>query len=477
MIRRPQPAWLALLAGLLPLACSAPAPPASSVPSRVSEGGVCRLGPGGAPPDAPSEVQDGTLRPIDQGIGGTGAPSRHFADTVPVDQGIGGTGLAPAGDATRPGTGSGRLGVVGVVTGFASVCVDGLEIAYDAATTIKLDGALATRSALRAGQVVVLDASGGIDPRAASIAVRHEVTGPVERLEPGLAVVAGQRVRLSDATWGIAALQRGAWVSVSGLRDAADIVQATRVDPGTPGPVIVRGRLVPGVVPHIGLLAVRASPFSRDVPGGGDVEAIGRYVDGGLAADSVAPDLLARDPVAYFGAAVSHYVVEAYTMPRPGGLQIGTGLQAAYHGPDAPGGRRVIALSRSVTGDGLVATGITDVAPPPGSTGAPGGDGAGAGRPPGGQPGSAGGSGPQGGAGGAARATIPAGDTQALAPAPVPGASTPQGAGGPGGSFGGGTSQGFASPRGYSPSDAPGPAGGQGLPGGQGFGGGRPAGH
>ncbi len=481
MTRKPRQAWLGLLAGLLPLACSAPVSPLPSMPPRVSEGGLCRLGPGGAPPDTLREAQAETPRPIDQGIGGTGAPPRRFADTVPVDQGIGGTGLTPSGEAVRPGGGSDRLGVVGVITGFASVCVDGLEIAYDASTTVKLDGALATRNALRAGQVVALDASGSINPHAASIAVRHEVTGPVEHLEAGLAVVAGQRVRLSDAVWGTAVLQQGAWVSVSGLRDQAGVVQATRIDPSTPGPVIVRGRLVPGVVPHIGLLAVQASPFSRDVPVGGDVEAIGRYVNGSLVVDSVAPDLLARDPVAYFGAAVSHYVVEAYTIPRLGGLETGTGLQAAYHGPDALGGRRVIALARSGTGQGLVATGITDVLHAPGSAGVPGRNGAGEGRSSGGKPGTASGSGPQGNTGNGARADMPGGNAQAPVPAPMPSTSIPQGVGGPGGSFGSfgaGAPQGFASPRSYSPSDAPGSlGGGQGLSGGQGFGGGgRPGG-
>ncbi|MGI4793610.1 MAG: DUF5666 domain-containing protein [Janthinobacterium lividum] len=422
-------------------------------------------------------MKNETLRPIDQGIGGTGAPLRHLADAVPIDQGIGGTGITPTDDAMRPGTSNGRLGVVGVITGFASVCVDGLEIAYDASTTVKLDGALTTRNALRAGQVVVLDASGGITPHAASIAVRHEVTGPVEHLEAGFAMVAGQRVRLSDSVWGTTALQRGAWVSVSGLRDQAGVVQATRIDPSAPGPVTVRGQLVPGVIPHIGLLAVRASPFSHDVPVGGDVEAIGRYMNGSLLADSVAPDLLARDPVAYFGAAVDHYVVETYATSRTGGLQTGNGLQAAYHGPDVLGGRRVIALSRNLTGGGLVVTKITDVAPSPGSARLPMGDGAGAKRPAGSQPGSAGGSGSQDSIGGGARANTPGGDARAFAPAPMPSASIPQGGSGPGGGFDGGASQSAGSPRGYPSANAPSFSGGQGLSGGQRLGGGgRPAG-
>ena len=438
---------------------------------------MCRLGLDGAPPGTLSEMRDETLRPVDQGIGGTGAPPRRFADTVPVDQGIGGTGLAPAGGVLRPGAGSGRLGVVGVITGFASVCVDGLEIAYDASTTVRLDNAPAPRTVLRAGQVVVLDASGGLDPHAASIAVRHEVTGPVERLDARSAVVAGQRVRLSDAVWGTAALRQGAWVSVSGLRDQDGAVQATRVDPGTPGLVTVRGRLIPGVVPHIGLLALRASPATRDISAGGDVEASGRYVDGSLVADSLAPDLLARDPVGYFGAAVDHYVVEAYATSRPGGLQTGDGLQAAYHGPDVLAGRRVIAMSRGANGKGLVATGITDAAPLPGSAGAAVRDGAGAGRPAGSHPGSDGGPGPQGSANGAARTGSPEGDAQAFAPAPMPGASIPQGTGGSGSGIGGNTSQGLASSKGFPSASAPGLPGGQGLSGGQGFGGcGRPAG-
>ncbi len=502
--RAPAPlSALALLAALLPAACAAQHPSSPAAMPRAAEGGVCRLGPGGAPPDAALQAQSDSQRPVDQGIGGTGSPLRHLADAVPVDQGIGGTGLSPDGDAARPGAAGGRLGVVGVVTGFASVCVDGREIAYDAATSVRLDGAPATAQDLRAGQVVVLDASRGPGSRAASIAVRHEVTGPVERLAPGpapgLAMVAGQPVRLSDASWGAAALRPGAWVSVSGLRDASGVIQATRIDPHAPGPVSVRGRLVPGAVPgaapRIGRLAVHAASPVPPGAADGEVEATGRYADGSLLAASVTPDLLARDPVAYFGAAVDSYLVESFATRTAGGLLTGSGLRAAYHGPDslAGDGRRVIALSRAPGGRGLVATAITDVVPqavshvpPAGASGAGAepGAGAGAGHAGSGAPGpaAAGAIGPQDSAGaipaaGDARVAGPGSGTQALAPAPMPSPPAAQGAGTSAGGLGPRGVQG-QSPSAAPPAAVPGLAGGQGLLGGPGFGGGggRPGG-
>lgn len=466
----------ALLTGLLPLACSAPRLSMPSQVPRVTEGGMCRFGPGGAPPDMSNQAQIEPPGPVDQGIGGTGAPLRHLADTVPIDQGVGGTGLAPAGEVQRSGPTGGRLGVVGVITGFGSVCVDGLEIAYDPATSVTLDDVPATFGALRVGQVVALDASGGPAPQASSVAVRHEVSGPVERLEPGLAVIAGQRVYLSDPVWGVEALRPGAWVAVSGLRDGLGVIHATRVDPRRPGQVRVRGHLVPGVPLRIGGLTVRASSPSLDAGIRSDpkgiVEVTGRYVDGRLLADSVVPDLLARDPVSYFGAGVERYVVEAYTTADPDGLRTGDGLRAAYQGPDAFSGgrRRIIAMTRDVKRTGLVATGITNVAPSSGQAGAP----AGGARPAAGPSTPSGGPGPQGGVGGTTRAGPPGGETQALAPAPMPGSSVVPRAGEMGGAFGGGgPPPGGAAPRGFPPTGTPTFPGGPGFSqGGQGFGGG-----
>src|SRR5262245_45113002 len=72
------------------------------------------------------------------GHGGPGAVAKG---------GVGGTG-APA-----------TLGVVGTITEFASVCVNGLEIHYDTATPVTVNGRPAAAGQLALGQVVAVEAA------------------------------------------------------------------------------------------------------------------------------------------------------------------------------------------------------------------------------------------------------------------------------------------------------------------------------
>src|SRR3984957_18086835 len=74
----------------------------------------------------------------DRGIGGTGAPA---PGPLISDRGIGGTGI------------------VGVITGFGSVFVDGLEVAYAPGTPMTVDGEAGTPDALHVGQVAAIVAS------------------------------------------------------------------------------------------------------------------------------------------------------------------------------------------------------------------------------------------------------------------------------------------------------------------------------
>ena len=417
--------FLALLV-VLPAGCVATRP-AAPVAAQAT-GGMCRLGPHGTRPDA--VVQAGPAVPVDQGIGGTGHPLRRYADGV-LDQGIGGTGISAV---ARPGGPLRPLGVVGVITGFGSVCVDNLEIAYDSATPVRLDGEPAADTALRAGQVVVLETDRAPALHAASISVRHEVSGLVESLTPDTAVIAGQRVRLSPTVWGVEDLRRGAWVEVSGLRDAEGDILATRVDPGPPSRVELRGRLVRGAVTRIDGVAVRSSRVLRSMTDKGDVDVVGRYVDGSVVAEHITPDLLAADPVAYFGPGVSDYVLEAYATPFSGGLRLGGGLVAQLAGAaPAPGSsRRVVELMRNGSTRQLMAVGVNDVALPgaPGSSAPAAGharDGSSpqSGRAPGGLPGSS-------AAGASPEAASMGGTTMPFTPAPVGSGSAPGGQAGSG---------------------------------------------
>lgn len=300
-----------LLPLLLLAACSVPPVPRTA-PTTEVPAGLCRVGP------------DGGLPIADRGIGGTGSPVRT------ADRGIGGTG-APS-----------RTGILGVITGFASVCLAGQEVEYGADLPVQVDGRSAGLDALRAGQVAVVVADGA-RPVAASLAVRHEVSGPVERIEPdGALRVAGQRV-LPPA--GAAVPQPGSFVLVSGFRRMDGSIVATRLDARGPGEVLVRGVMrIEAGTRWIGLLEIRPGRFQerRD---GVPVVAIGRLNDGVLDADTVEVDALLLDPPSFFGPTVGVLVLEGYE--EGGFVNFGRGLRV---GAPFGSGRTLTRLERGPGG-------------------------------------------------------------------------------------------------------------------------------
>ena len=201
------------------------------------------------------------------GIGGTGQQPRPSPKPRPNDDekdGVGGTGHSTPQHlekdaAVRGGDGIGGTGIVGIVTGFGSICVNGLEVEYDDSTAIDSNGAAASPADLAIGQLVVVEATGRGDRlRAERIAVRDAAVGPAFAIDParGELVVLGQTVRVgSDAVLGDRASQRplalgdiaiGNFLAVSGLRQADGIVVATRVDRVAPSDrVSVSGPLRP----------------------------------------------------------------------------------------------------------------------------------------------------------------------------------------------------------------------------------------
>ena len=157
----------------------------------------------------------------DRGIGGTGAPASGPAIS---DRGIGGTGI------------------VGVITGFGSVFVNGLEVAYTSTTPLTVDGVPDPDAALRVGQLATIVASDDHGLNAVSIDVRHEVSGPVTSVSPDVVnpdtetlVVAGQTVAIDSGTQGARTVHPGDWVAVSGLREPDGVIAASRLDPRMPG--------------------------------------------------------------------------------------------------------------------------------------------------------------------------------------------------------------------------------------------------
>ncbi|MDJ0388527.1 DUF5666 domain-containing protein [Roseomonas sp. E05] len=278
----PRPAALAL--ALLATACGGverQAPLPSSPPVQP----VCRLGPDDGPP--PHQVASG-----DRGIGGTGVRSIEGGD-----RGIGGTGI------------------VGVITGFASICVNGLEVQYDPSLPVAVEEQEGRPDQLRAGQVVVIEASGGSgDLYARHLAVRYEVVGPVEAQEEGghLLTVAGQRVRVLADTRGMLSPRVGEWTAVSGFRQPDGSIAATRIDRHAPGEVLVRGPMArQNGARRISGLAVQA-PTALLLSVYGPVVARGRYENGALRVTRLDRDLLAADPAASFGPEVERLVIAGF---------------------------------------------------------------------------------------------------------------------------------------------------------------------
>ncbi len=309
-----------------------PPPLASTAPERASS---CRVRPDGGPVLA------------DRGIGGTGAPVQT------ADRGIGGTGGPQIAD-----RGIGGTGIVGVITGFASVCLAGQEVALPPNVEVSVDSRPATTDALRAGQVVAVEAQP--DPSGLSatrILVRDEVSGPVERATGDRLRVAGQDVTLTSTTWGVRP-RTGDWVTVSGLRREDGTIEATRLDPRDPGPVLVRGTLreVDGAL-MIGALPIRRVPGLADHIGE-EVVVTGDLLGGVLIPGGVAPDLLAVDPAAFFGPGVGTVFVEGFAVLETGRLRVGRRLVVPAPGLRLDGPQRgVFRLERS--DGGLRAVGMT----------------------------------------------------------------------------------------------------------------------
>lgn len=152
------------------------------------------------------------------GMGGTGAVATG---------GIGGTG-APADEG-----GIGGTGIVGTITGFGSICVNGVEVHFDSKVSLSENGVPASSNQLAIGQVVAVEAgasSRGLEAR--SIAILHAYEGPItDRAADSASLrVMGQSVRVAPGARVAEGLRIGESVRVSGLRNAQGEVVASRID-------------------------------------------------------------------------------------------------------------------------------------------------------------------------------------------------------------------------------------------------------
>lgn len=381
------------------------------------------------------------------GCGPTPSPGR---DDGLADRGIGGTGVSVA-DRGIGGTGIGGTGIVGTVTAFGSVWVNGLRVDLPPTAAVRIEGRPAQPGDVRIGQTVAMTAAPGgpTGLTAQTLAVRFAVAGPVDRTTAGGALVLGQRIDLAEAEE-TTALTPGRWVAVSGLRRPDGVIDASRVDPWDPARGwVLRGRLdavTPKTLTVAGLTLSRGRGLDGALPEvGGMVRVTGAAAgkaDGGVAL-TVEPN-----PFNPFGTAVSALSVETYVD--------GSGQTVAPGGPRIDRANGIAAPARVVidsvvTSGGGIGGGRAFGAPHLGGRSLPGTDpaaraaGLGAGMRPDGMPGpdAPGMEGPDGPVDG-----MRSRPGAAPPPGPVGGPPGPGGAfGGPGRGPGGGVPGGGGSPH------------------------------
>ncbi len=326
--------------GLLALAAWCVAIPVTASANPCVDGGApypTYLEPGGDE----GGIGGTGLRPSTGGIGGTG-------HTQSDEGGISGTGIETTARVDDEGGISGTgvdgaappLGVLGTITGFASICVGGIEVHYDADTPIFVDGEPTVAAALSAGQVVEILARGqGAEVVATEIHARPIVAGPVTAVVDGRLVVAGQQVDVSASTWVEAAALLeadpaivGTSVRVFGLRRADGSIDASRLAYDASDAVRLRGLVEP--MPH-GATRIVVSGTPVDLPEamtfveGTPLAVRGSWRDGVLVADTVevggAPAFLDI---------VERVDVEGYARALGSALDVG-GLVVDVDGPEA----------------------------------------------------------------------------------------------------------------------------------------------
>jgi len=137
--------------------------------------------------------------------------------------------------------GSGSGVAFGPITGFGSIFVNGVEYATSNAQ-IRIDDQPGAESQLLVGEVVTVTGSVNADGKtgtATQVTFSGDVAGPITRIDTagGTLVVLGQTVRVSGSTLfddniqpgGIASLQVGNIVEVSGFQNTAGEIAASRI--------------------------------------------------------------------------------------------------------------------------------------------------------------------------------------------------------------------------------------------------------
>jgi Domain of unknown function (DUF5666) len=181
------------------------------------------------------------------GIGGTGIQQDGIGGTGAKEEGIGGTGIQAnsgvGGTGKQASSGVGGTGIVGIITGFASICVNGLEVFYDKHTEVDIDGMTSNIDALNIGQLVAIESSSNSNHLIAQrLSVSHVIIGKIEKVDStqNTLQIMGRTIQISPETIVNADLKPQQLVKISGLVATNNQVYTSRIDiarPDTPSQV------------------------------------------------------------------------------------------------------------------------------------------------------------------------------------------------------------------------------------------------
>ncbi len=349
----------ALAAGLLLHGCQAGAPSRDAWPTRAQGASSLYTPLPGPPPASGGRVQEGEPDPGNAPAPRAGASSLAAAGGAAGGEGdgsgLGGTGHRGGigGTGLRAEGGLGGTGIVGTVTAFGSIVVQGRHVALPADVRVREEDRPADTGRLRVGQVVsvlAIERHAGHGPVARVVRIRYAVEGPVTTVRrAGRTValsVAGQAVRLAPGALieggKEAALRPGRWVRVSGLRRADGSIRATYLLLAARAPdqprVAVRGVPEPDGAGRLRIGELRLAVQDRQVRPGLPVRLVGHLEGGRLRVAAVEPDRLLPDG----GAGARRVMLEAFVQRaalglgvlRVGGLPVRIGPQTRIVGGD-----------------------------------------------------------------------------------------------------------------------------------------------
>jgi hypothetical protein len=231
------------------------------------------------------------------GIGGTGIVKDGIGGTGNQSEGIGGTGQQAnsgiGGTGQQANSGVGGTGIVGIITGFASVCVNGLEVHYNNKTMVDVDGKSSSISALNIGQLVVIESVNNGDLlQAERISVSHMMVGKIEKIDAAQYTMQmlGQTVHYSSNTYGGADLKLNQTVQLSGLVAANNQLYALRVDAAAPN----APSSIAGVVDATGKINGVSIGSAKPISAGSNVYVNGNWDGRALQASQIKESAMQR---------------------------------------------------------------------------------------------------------------------------------------------------------------------------------------